>query len=100
MEPIGEIRIVPDPDTYALLPWVPRTAGLLCDQLGHDFQDWGSCTRSFLKRAIAAAEAMGIRVMAAFEDEFYLAAGGRRRGPAVRQRPGLLVRGHGPRRRS
>jgi glutamine synthetase len=73
MEPIGEIRIVPDPDTYTVLPWVPRTAGLLCDQLDHDFEDWGSCTRSYLKRAIADADAMGIRVMAAFEDEFYLA---------------------------
>jgi glutamine synthetase len=72
MEPVGEIRIVPDPDTYTLLPWVPRTAGLLCDQLDHDFQDWGSCTRSYLKRAVAAAEAMGIRFQAAFEDEFYL----------------------------
>ena len=73
MEPVGEIRIVPDPETYRLLPWLPRTAGLLCDQLDHDFQDWGSCTRSFLKRAIAAAEDMGIEVMAAFENEFYLA---------------------------
>ena len=73
MEPIGEIRLVPDPDTYTVLPWVPRTAGLLCDQLDHDFEDWGSCTRSYLKRAVAEADAMGIRVMAAFEDEFYLA---------------------------
>ncbi len=73
MEPVGEFRIVPDPDTYTLLPWVPRTASLLCDQLGHDFQDWGSCTRSFLKRAIAAAEDEGIQVKAAFENEFYLA---------------------------
>ena len=73
MEPVGEIRIVPDPDTYRLLPWLPRTASLLCDQLDHDFEDWGSCTRSFLKRAIAAAEEMGIEVMAAFENEFYLA---------------------------
>lgn len=73
MEPIGEIRIVPDPDTYTVLPWVPRTAGLLCDQLGHDLEDWGSCTRSYLKRAIAAADEMGIHIMAAFEDEFYLA---------------------------
>jgi len=73
MEPIGEIRLVPDPDTYTVLPWVPRTAGLLCDQLDHDFEDWGSCTRSYLKRAIADADAMDIRVMAAFEDEFYLA---------------------------
>jgi glutamine synthetase len=73
MEPVGEIRIVPDPDTYSRLPWAPGTAGLICDQLGHDFKDWGSCTRSFLKRAVAEAEAMGIRLMAAFENEFYLA---------------------------
>ena len=73
MEPVGEIRIVPDPETYRLLPWLPRTASLLCDQLDHDFEDWGSCTRSFLKRAIAAAAEMGIEVMAAFENEFYLA---------------------------
>jgi glutamine synthetase len=73
MEPVGEFRIVPDPDTYALLPWLPRTASLLCDQLGHDFQDWGSCTRSFLKRAISAATEAGLEIKAAFENEFYLA---------------------------
>jgi glutamine synthetase len=73
MEPVGEIRIVPDPDTYATLPWLPRTASLLCDQLDHDFEDWGSCTRSYLKRAIAAADEMGLQVQAAFENEFYLA---------------------------
>lgn len=73
MEPVGEIRIVPDPGTYSRLDWVPRTASLLCDQLGHDWADWGGCTRSFLKRAIAAAAGEGIRVMAAFENEFYLA---------------------------
>jgi glutamine synthetase len=73
MEPVGEIRIVPDPETYTVLPWLPRTAGLLSDQLGHDGLDWGGCTRSFLKRAIAEAANDGIRVMAAFENEFYLA---------------------------
>lgn len=73
MEPVGEIRITPDPDTYTLLPWVRRTAGMLSDQLGHDGLDWGSCPRSFLKRAIALAADSGIRVMASFENEFYLA---------------------------
>lgn len=72
MEPVGEIRIVPDPETYTRLPWVPRTAGMVSDQLGHDGQDWGACTRSFLKRAIAAAAEAGIRVQAAFENEFFL----------------------------
>ena len=53
MEPVGEIRITPDPDTYSVLDWVPGTASMLSDQLGHDGLDWGSCPRSFLKRAIA-----------------------------------------------
>lgn len=73
LEPVGEIRVVPDPDTYTNLPWVPRTASLLCDQLGHDWTDWGCCTRSFLKRVIGLAQEAGIRVMASFENEFYLA---------------------------
>jgi glutamine synthetase len=73
MEPVGEIRITPDPETYTRLPWVSRTASMLSDQLGHDGRDWGSCTRSFLKRAIASAADSGIRVMASFENEFYLA---------------------------
>lgn len=73
MAPVGEVRVVPDPATYSVLPWVPATASVLCDQLGHDGLDWGCCSRSFLKRAIAAAAERGIRVMASFENEFYLA---------------------------
>ena len=94
MEPVGEIRLVPDPGSYTVLPWVPRTAGLICDQLDLDFQDWGSCTRSYLKRAIDAAAVMGIRVMASFENEFYLAQEVDGRIRPVRQRPGLLLGGH------
>ena len=59
MEPVGEIRITPDPDTYSVLDWVPRTASMVSDQLGHDGLDWGSCTRSFLKRVIGEAESGG-----------------------------------------
>jgi glutamine synthetase len=73
LEPVGEIRLVPDLDTYTNLPWVPRTASLLCDQLDHDWTDWGCCPRSFLKRVISDAEQAGVRVKASFENEFYLA---------------------------
>jgi glutamine synthetase len=73
MEPVGEVRVVPDPATYSVLPWVPGTASLICDQLGHDGLDWGGCTRGFLKRVLEVAERRGIRVRAAFENEFYLA---------------------------
>jgi len=73
MEPVGEMRITPDPETYTVLPWVPRTASMVSDQLDLEGRDWGGCPRSFLKRAIAAADAAGIRVRASFENEFYLA---------------------------
>jgi glutamine synthetase len=73
MEPVGEIRIAPDPDTFSVLPWTPSSASLLCDQLDHDHRNWGACPRSFLKDMAARAEHMGIHVEATFENEFYLA---------------------------
>jgi len=73
MEPVGEIRLVPDPATWTVLPWAPATAGLLCDQLDHDRKDWGACPRAFLKRAIGAAADLGISVRASFENEYYVA---------------------------
>lgn len=73
MEPVGEIRLVPDPDTFTVLPWAPKSGSIICDQLDHDHRDWGACPRSFLKAMIARAESRGIRVEASFEDEFFLA---------------------------
>jgi glutamine synthetase len=73
MEPVGEIRLVPDLETFSVLPWTPASASLLCDQLDHDHQNWGACPRSFLKDMTARAAQMGIRVEATFENEFYLA---------------------------
>jgi len=73
MEPVGEIRLVPDPETFSVLPWTPSSASLLCDQLGHDHADWGACPRGFLKGAARRAKEGGVLVEAAFEDEFYLA---------------------------
>ena len=73
MEPVGEVRIIPDPNTYTDLPWLDRTAGMFSDLREQDGSEWGGCTRTVLKRAIAKAQAQGIKVMAAFESEFYLA---------------------------
>jgi glutamine synthetase len=73
MEPVGEIRIVPDLATYVRLPWLDGVASVLCDQVGHDGLDWGCCPRAFLQRAVERAAAAGVRVRASFENEFYLA---------------------------
>jgi len=46
MEPVGEIRLVPDPATFTVLPWSPGSASVLCNQLDHDRADWGACPPS------------------------------------------------------
>jgi glutamine synthetase len=71
--PVGEIRLVPDLDTFAILPHAPKCARVLVDMLQLDHTAWPICPRSFLKRMIAKADARGLRVDAAFENEFYLA---------------------------
>ncbi|MBI2760424.1 MAG: glutamine synthetase [Chloroflexi bacterium] len=71
--PVGEVRLVPDPDTFALLPYAPGEARMLCDMRSLDGMPWENCPRSFLKQVVGTAAEEGIEVRAAFEYEFYLA---------------------------
>jgi glutamine synthetase len=73
MEPVGEFRLVPDPNTFAILPYVPNAGSMMCDMLRLDGQPWEACPRSFLKRMIAQLAEQGMRAEAAVEHEFYLA---------------------------
>ncbi len=73
LEPVGEIRIVAARDTYLRLPWLDGVGSVLCDQVGHDGRDWGCCPRAFLRAAVTTAAEAGLRMRAAFENEFYLA---------------------------
>jgi glutamine synthetase len=71
--PVGEIRLVPDPATFAVLPYVARSARLFCDMRTLDGEAWDACPRSFLKRMIGRARGAGLELQAAFENEFTLA---------------------------
>jgi glutamine synthetase len=73
MGPVGEIRLVPDPDTFTVLPYAPHTAAMTADMRTLDGAPWAACPRDFLKRQIAACVAEGFTVRAAFECEFSLA---------------------------
>ncbi|HLJ82005.1 MAG TPA: glutamine synthetase, partial [Ktedonobacterales bacterium] len=53
--PVGEFRLVPDPETFVVLPYAPNTGMMLCDLLDQNRQPWGACPRTFLKRQIAEA---------------------------------------------
>ena len=73
MGPVGEFRMMPDLDTFTLLPYAPRRALVLVDMITMDQKPWAACPRHFLKRMLAKAESMGITFQAAFEPEWYLA---------------------------
>jgi glutamine synthetase len=71
--PVGEIRLVPDPDTFVVLPYAPRSGQMMVDMVELDHQPWALDPRSFLRRMVAAAADRGLAFDAAFENEFYLA---------------------------
>lgn len=71
--PVGEVRIVPDPDSYVNLPFSPGAAAMMSDLIDLDGQPWAACPRSFLRSAIAEAARDGLTLQAAFEPEFLLA---------------------------
>src|SRR5918911_3314994 len=73
MGPVGEVRLVPDPDSFALLPYSSHSAAMLVDMLTADRTPWAACPRSFLKRMRARAGERGWHLSAAFEAEFSLA---------------------------
>ena len=69
--PVGEAWLVPDWSTLALLPYAPGHARVM-GKMMREGQPWALCPRSFLQRMIAQAQAIGLEVKAAFENEFYL----------------------------
>lgn len=72
MEAVGELRMLPDPDTLTVLPWMPTHASMCCDLVDKDGGRYGACPRTFLKDVLARAADRGFRIQAAFEPEFYL----------------------------
>jgi glutamine synthetase len=72
MGPVGEVRIVPDPDSFVVLPYAPHSAAMMSDLVQLDGRPWAACPRSFLKRMLARAAEMGFTIQAALENEFSL----------------------------
>ncbi len=73
MGPVGEIRLVPDPASFKILPYAPDTAAMTTDMMTLDGLPWGACPRSFLKRQIAAAADLDISLQMVVELEWSLA---------------------------
>jgi glutamine synthetase len=73
MGPVGEIRLVPDLDTFRVLPYAPASGAVLTDHVGVDGTPAPVCQRSFLKRMSGRLAERGLSLRVAFENEFSLA---------------------------
>jgi glutamine synthetase len=73
MGPVGEVRLVPDPDTFVVVPYAPGSAVLLVDMMSHDRRPYPACPRGFLVRMANRLEERGWELRAAVENEFSLA---------------------------
>src|SRR5207248_4249916 len=73
MGPVGEIRLVPDPETFRVLPYAPRTGAMLVDLVQLSGEPAPQCPRSFLKRMAEQLEERAGVLEVAFENEFSLA---------------------------
>jgi glutamine synthetase len=73
MGPVGEVRLVPDLETFRVLPYVPSTGAVLTDHVSLEGEPAPVCQRSFLKRMDARLAERGLTLRAAWENEFSLA---------------------------
>lgn len=70
--PVGEVRLMPDIDSFVILPYGSRLAAVLCDLTAPTGEPWPLCPRGFLKRQIARLTERGWSGQAAYEPEFTL----------------------------
>jgi glutamine synthetase len=73
MGPVGEIRLVPDPETFRILPYAPGTGAMLVDQLTLEGEPAPVDQRAFLKRMAQRLAERGAWLEVGFENEFSLA---------------------------
>ena len=69
--PAGEVRVVPDPETFTVLPYDDRTALMLADLHGLDGEPWAAGPRAQLRRYLDELAAEGYTPELAYESEFY-----------------------------
>ncbi|UFS58658.1 glutamine synthetase family protein [Subtercola endophyticus] len=68
----GDIVLVPDPTTFRVVPWAPKTASLLCDLRFPDGSEVPYCTRSILRRAVDVLAEEGYALTVGAELEFHV----------------------------
>src|SRR5206468_11394790 len=68
----GDMKLVPDFATLRLIPWLPKTALVLCDVYTEEGEPIEEAPRWVLKRQVARAAKLGYTVKTAAELELYV----------------------------
>jgi len=67
----SDMRVNPDHDTLAILPWEPRVARLICDIQDNSGTPHPTCPRNILKKVVKDAEKLGYEYKTRPELEWY-----------------------------
>jgi glutamine synthetase len=68
----ADVLMVPDPATFRVLPWAPKTGWMLCDLRFQDGRPLPFCTRSILKNSLRQLEKKGYGFISGLEVEFHV----------------------------
>src|SRR5207244_12336040 len=68
----GDMKVVPDLATLRIIPWLPKTALVLCDVYTEEGEPIEEAPRWVLKRQVARAAKLGYTVKTAAELELYV----------------------------
>ena len=68
----GDMLMVPDPDTFRVLPWIPDTGWLMCDLYLKSGKPMPLSPRTLLRNQLGQLEKAGYRLIIGLEVEFHL----------------------------
>jgi len=69
---LPDVVLVPDPATFRVLPWAPRTGWVLADMYFSNGQPLPFSTRQIMRAALEDLRAAGYEYVAGLEVEFYI----------------------------
>jgi len=72
LEGAADAQMVPDPETFRVLPWVPKTGWVLCDLRFASGKPVPFDTRGLLRKALASLADTGYGYRAGLEIEFHI----------------------------
>jgi len=67
----SDMQIVPDFDTFAVLPWNHRVGRFICDLTDNKGKTYPTCPRGLLKKTLSKAKALGYEFQTRPELEWY-----------------------------